>query len=195
MDIQRFVERERGLKFKTNVDVQLASDDEFTQMLDQELAKEGPALAESATGAARPRSDPSDRRLHEGQRDLLDNTVLGFYDPETKKLVVRGTEVTPFVRDTLAHELTHALDDQWFDLDRPQLDTADDETGFGFTALAEGDATAVEQAVPRFVVVSEHAAVAKEQEDPASSRIPRSSRCRKCCATSSRSPTPTGRCW
>jgi hypothetical protein len=165
LDIQQFVERQRGLKFKTNVDVQLATDDELTQMLDQELAKEGPALAESqqvlrALGLIPPTFD-----LTKAERDLLDNSVLGFYDPETKKLVVRGTEVTPFVRDTLAHELTHALDDQWFVLDRPQLDAADDETGFGFTALTEGDATRVEQAYLKSLSPRERAAVVKEQQD------------------------------
>jgi len=163
LDIQRFVERERDLKFKTNVEVQLATTDELTRMLDEELAKEGPAIAESqqvlrALGLIPPTFD-----LAKAQRDLLDNTVLGFYDPETKKLVVRGTQVTPFVRDTLAHELTHALDDQWFNLDRPQLDTADDESGFGFTGLAEGDATRVEQAYLDSLSSGEQAAVAREQ--------------------------------
>jgi len=165
LDIQRFVERERDLKFKTNVEVQLATTDELTRMLDEELAKEGPAIAESqqvlrALGLIPPTFD-----LAKAQRDLLDNTVLGFYDPETKKLVVRGTEVTPFVRDTLAHELTHALDDQWFNLDRPQLDTADDETSFGFTGLAEGDATRVEKAYLDSLSSGERAAIEKEQQD------------------------------
>ncbi|MEY2459455.1 MAG: hypothetical protein QOG30_1285, partial [Acidimicrobiaceae bacterium] len=56
------------------------------------------------------------------------------------------TETTPFVREILAHELTHALDDQWFDLNRPQLDTADDESAFGLSALAEGNARRIEDA-------------------------------------------------
>jgi len=165
LDIQKFVERERGLTFKTNVEVQLASAAELTRMLDEELAKEGAGIAESqqvlrALGLIPPTFD-----LAKAQRDLLDNTVLGFYDPETKKLVVRGTEVTPFVRDTLAHELTHALDDQWFNLDRPQLDTADDETSFGFTGLAEGDATRVEKAYLDSLSSGERAAIEKEQQD------------------------------
>src|SRR5262249_8248814 len=44
LDIQAFVEKQRGLKFKTSVDVQLASDDEIAQILDQQLVKERPAI-------------------------------------------------------------------------------------------------------------------------------------------------------
>jgi len=77
------------------------------------------------------------------ERTLLTAGVVGFYDPETKQLVVRGTDTTPFTRRVLAHELTHALDDQHFDLNRQQLDKADDETGFGFSALVEGNARRV----------------------------------------------------
>ncbi|HMQ26056.1 MAG TPA: hypothetical protein PKA98_08710, partial [Acidimicrobiales bacterium] len=70
----------------------------------------------------------------------------GFYDPETDELVVRGADPTPYARSTIVHELTHALDDQHFELDRPELDEADDETGFAFTALVEGSAVTVEEA-------------------------------------------------
>jgi hypothetical protein len=164
-DIQAFVERERGLKFKTDVNVQLANDDELAQMLDKEFSEEQAGLLESqevlrAVGLIPPTFD-----LVQAERKLLNSSVLGFYDPETKQLVVRGTEVTPFVRETLAHELTHALDDQWFGLNRPQLDNADDETGFGFTALVEGDATRVEEAYLSSLSSSERADAAKEQQD------------------------------
>jgi hypothetical protein len=48
------------------------------------------------------------------------------------------------MRSTLAHELTHGLDDQYVGLDRPQYDKAKDEIGFGFDAISEGDARRVE---------------------------------------------------
>jgi hypothetical protein len=72
--------------------------------------------------------------------------VVGFYDPETAELVVRGAALTPYVRTTIAHELVHALDDQHFDLDRPDYDDADDEVSFGFSALVEGDARRIQNA-------------------------------------------------
>ena len=53
-------------------------------------------------------------------------------------MVVRGSADTPNLRITLVHELTHALDDQHFELDRPELDDASDESGFGVPAAGRG---------------------------------------------------------
>jgi hypothetical protein len=47
--------------------------------------------------------------------------VVGFYDPDSKRLVFLGSgqgDLSVDERLTLAHELTHALDDQHFDLRR-----------------------------------------------------------------------------
>jgi len=79
-------------------------------------------------------------------KSLLGAGVVDFYDPETGALVVRGTGLTPYVRTTIAHELTHALDDQYHDLDRPEYDDAQDEVAFGFSAIVEGNARRVEAA-------------------------------------------------
>ena len=146
LDIEKFVEQERGLKYKTKVDVHLAGDGEFQSRLLKDFDKERPALLEeqevlSALGLLTKGSD-----VIEESRSLLSAGVVGFYDPETKQLVVRGTAITPYVREVLAHELTHALDDQWFNLNRPELDNPDDESGFGFVGLAEGNARRIENA-------------------------------------------------
>jgi len=88
--------------------------------------------------------------------NLLSGLILGYYDPKTKELVVGQTatddrgEVDGTIKVTLAHELDHALTDQWFDFgSRTQaLDDADrEEEVDAFTALIEGDAKSVE---PRF---------------------------------------------
>jgi hypothetical protein len=99
----------------------------------------------------------------EEQRTLLSIGVGGFYDTESKELVVRGEDLTPFVREVLAHELTHALDDQWFGLDRPQLNNADNESGFGFSALVEGNASRVEYAYLDSLSPSEQSEAEDEQ--------------------------------
>jgi hypothetical protein len=54
--------------------------------------------------------------------------------------------VTPYVRQTIVHELVHALDDQHFELFREEYDERKDELPSGFTALVEGNARRVEQA-------------------------------------------------
>jgi hypothetical protein len=86
-----------------------------------------------------------DLDIDEAMRRLYQAGVLGFYDPETGELVIRGEAFTPFTRSTLVHELTHALDDQTFELDRPGYDDLTDETPFGFSAVVEGDARRVEK--------------------------------------------------
>jgi hypothetical protein len=145
-DIKRFVERERGLKFTKDVPVRLAGEGDFQSQLGPLLDQEKPALLEEqevlvSLGLLDPGSD-----LVALTRTLAEAGVVGFYNPSTGDLVVRGTAPTPYVRQVIAHELTHALDDQHFNLNRPQLDTADDETSFGFASLTEGDARRVEDA-------------------------------------------------
>ncbi len=145
-EISAVVEAERGLAFNEPVDVELAGEGEFQRRLLEDFDEGVDELRETevlleAFGLVEPGID-----LVEAMRALLGAGVVGFYDPETDELVVRGTALTPYVRTTIAHELTHALDDQRFDLDRPEYDDADDEIGFGFSALVEGNARRVEAA-------------------------------------------------
>ncbi|MGI8664160.1 MAG: hypothetical protein ACR2LQ_13270 [Acidimicrobiales bacterium] len=145
-DIERFVERERGLKFKADVPVELLDGNEFNTELFKGFEEEQPAIVEQAAVLKALGLVAANRDLVADERELLSIGVEGFYDQKTKRLVVRGTDTTPLIRKVLAHELTHALDDQWFNLDRPELDTADDESSFGFSALVEGNARVIEQA-------------------------------------------------
>ena len=145
-EISAAVERERGLSFREPVEVDLAGEGEFQRRLLEDFDEDVDELRRAevvfqALGLVGPDID-----LVESMRELLGAGVVGFYDPETDELVVRGTALTPYVRTTIAHELTHALDDQHFDLDRPEYDDADDEVGFGFSAVVEGNARRVEAA-------------------------------------------------
>jgi hypothetical protein len=81
--------------------------------------------------------------------DLFAGLVLGFYDPKTKELVVGdpGGEPDPGLKVTIAHELDHALTDQWFDFGGRDdtLDAADREEEIdALDALIEGDAKLLE---------------------------------------------------
>ena len=76
--------------------------------------------------------------------------VLAYYSPETGSITVRGRRITPSVKATLVHELTHALQDQYFHFGaREQSLTmkhdpgADAEVSMLHT-LAEGDAQRAE---------------------------------------------------
>ena len=124
--------------------VELESDADFTATLSRLTRREGTDPASQilvkvfrALGLVEGPFDPS--TLGGDTED-----VLGFYDARSRRLLVRGATPTPAVRRVLVHELTHALDDQYFTLERPGMDRRDDEAGVAFEALVEGDAVRVE---------------------------------------------------
>ena len=139
--IERFVERERGLRFKRPVKVALLSRRAFLKKLHGSQGAPKPAEVEQLTstlaalGLISPRLD-----VVKAFKKAYDAGTLGFYDFKDKRLYVRGTRATPGVRAVLSHELTHALDDQWFGLLRPALRKDNQEKDLAFTALSEGDA-------------------------------------------------------
>lgn len=99
------------------------------------------ARALSALGAVPPGTD-----LEREVTDLLEAQVVGFYDTETKELVVRAEDVEDGLdaveRLTLVHELEHALADQALDL--PDLDDpapGEEDATSAALAVVEGDAS------------------------------------------------------
>lgn len=139
-ELEAFVESARGLRFLQPVDVAILGDAAFRRALAggealEEIDTEVETGVLRALGLIGAGDDVGDA----GEVDA--DSVAGFYDTETKELVVRGARLTPFVRQVLVHELTHALDDQHFDLDP---DLLDDEAALAFDALVEGNATVVE---------------------------------------------------
>lgn len=145
---ERFVERERGLTFKTAVKVTFLAGADFQKRIEER---------DLGTPTERDRDARFLRALHlvdpgvdlvKAQIRLLDAGVVGFYDPKTKELVVRGVDASPATRHVLVHELTHALQDQYFPLDNPAADSGG-EQGDAFRAVVEGDAVRVEVAYLR----------------------------------------------
>lgn len=75
-----------------------------------------------------------------------DSNVTGFYDDSVRTLYVRGDSWEPIVEVTLVHELTHANQDQAFDLSRIGGATSTvDETWPALQSVIEGEATLVER--------------------------------------------------
>jgi hypothetical protein len=161
------VEKERGLRFKTRPTVLAMAEAEFVarfETLNREHYEEHTADYDAATvvlgalGFLR-----NNLSYYETAQAFGSAGVLGFYDPETDELAVRGGTMTPFVRTVVAHELVHALDDQWFDLDRPEYDDAKDEIGFGFSAIAEGNARRIENLYRETLTAAERASAEREE--------------------------------
>lgn len=162
-EISAFVEQERGLEFDGRVDIEFVDDDEFERRVLEDFDEEADELeAAGIVLAALGLVDP-DVDVVQAMRALTGGGVIGFYDPETGELVVRGAAITPHVRTVIAHELTHALDDQHFELDRPDLEDAEDESYFGFSALVEGNARRIENAYAATLTDDEQRAAYEEQ--------------------------------
>lgn len=84
-----------------------------------------------------------DPDVEAAQDDLADSGTLAYYDIEKKVVNVRGTRLTANTRVTLAHELTHALQDQHFDLAERTTSGTSEEVA-AIRTIVEGDAMTVE---------------------------------------------------
>jgi hypothetical protein len=76
--------------------------------------------------------------------DLLASQVAGLYDPDTKSMYVvsRTGALGPSEKTTFAHEYTHALQDQNFELSTFELaEIGEGDRGVARLSLIEGDAT------------------------------------------------------
>ncbi len=143
-ELSRFVADQRELEFLRPVEVELLTGQAFVDRLlrDVEENREETDQSEKVLRALQLIDPGVD--LFESFVSFYRDAVLGFYDPETDELVVRGAELTAYTRTTLAHELAHALDDQHFELYRPEVYDADDESALAFSSLIEGVSLSVE---------------------------------------------------
>jgi hypothetical protein len=144
-ELEAFVEQARGLKFTSPVRVTLLSDKAFRDKITAQ-AKGDKAEIDRLTRELRALDlIPAGTDIEKVTKALYGGLVLGYYDAKAKALFVRGGKPTPAVRVTLAHELTHALQDQHFGVDRPELAKRHDESDQAWSGLVEGDAVTVEQ--------------------------------------------------
>jgi hypothetical protein len=144
-ELQAYVAEARGLDFLEPVAVELASDAEFEARLLESFEEDLEEIEDVEVFYRALGLLDDETTLVDELRAIYSAGVLGFYDPETDELVVRGAALSPYVRQTIVHELVHALDDQHFELFREEYDDRKDEIALGFTALVEGNARRIEQ--------------------------------------------------
>ena len=139
--IVQFVETTRGLRFRHPVYIDLLDAAEYA-------ARAGTVLAGDASLATRTKDhgDLLDAfgfatayRPTADDANLSYDTDLGTYSPVTDRITLRGTSLTAGLRVVLAHELTHALQAQHFDI---RLGRSDD---FATRSIAEADAMRIGQ--------------------------------------------------
>ena len=90
---------------------------------------------------------PKGASLRKITLDFQAGQVAGYYSPDKDELFVvsRSGGVGPVEETTYAHEFTHQLQDQHFDLGALALDATDQsDRGLGRLALVEGDAVSVQ---------------------------------------------------
>jgi hypothetical protein len=183
--IERQLTEVRGLTFLRPVPSEVLSEPALARKLLAEVDEDTDEadLAQQARAYTLLGELPAGTDLVKLLREVRAESVLGFYVPGTGpdegRLYARSDRgLTPFTEWTLAHELTHAVTDQRFDLTR--LDRLDDQglddELFALLALTEGDATlASEHYVQSKLSPSEQAALASEalaQTTPRLDRAP-----------------------
>jgi hypothetical protein len=162
--IEAFVEKERGLTFKHKVHFAVLGKKAFLAKLHahdkppKALEIEKSEAVFTSLGLLSRTVD-----LVKAFKTATDEGTLGFYDPKSKRMYVLGHRATPGVRAVLSHELTHALTDQWFGINRPKLDKGNQELGLAFTALTEGDAERTRVAYEKTMSAADQAAAKREE--------------------------------
>lgn len=136
------IEAGTRLKFKSPPKIEVRTREEVRRFLEQKMATELPAEELIGQDRAYKRFGliPDTLDLRTFMVGLLTEQIAGYYDPATKQLyVVEGAE--PALTDmTVSHELVHALQDQYFNLDSIQKLKGNNDRQVAAQALFEGQA-------------------------------------------------------
>jgi hypothetical protein len=138
----------RALQPKTPIQKGVKSREEIFKYLnehvrktysEEELREEGETLRELGL-------IPADMDYKGFVLKLLTEQVEGFYDPDDKTFYIASWIPAEAQKPTMVHELTHALQDQYFDLNRILNDEEkvnNNDQALAHQAVIEGDAVAV----------------------------------------------------
>jgi hypothetical protein len=144
------VEALRGLKFKHPVRITYVSAQSFEGRLTTrpaDLQKQRKQIDEAAGLLRAAGLIGADVDLAKAVDTTQAASTVAFYDFDDKVVYVRGAGAfTVETRVTLAHELTHVLQDEHFDLPRLEKRARDSKSGSSdaLTSLIEGDATRIQ---------------------------------------------------
>jgi len=137
------IEQATGLKFKTTPRLELRSREQVRDFLVGKFNESTPAeqlrgeeMAYKLFGLI-----PDTMDLRGFLLELLTEQIIGYYDPATKVLYVVEGAPRDLADITVTHELIHALQDQYIDLDSIQKSSADSDRQVAAQAVLEGQAT------------------------------------------------------
>ncbi len=140
------VESIRGLVFKRDVDVTVVDDEISQRHMMRRLEKFG--VLEDLEWDARALEllglMPAGTDIMAAYRSFMREQAGGFYDPDSEAFFLLDDMPTALMPVLAAHELTHALEDQYHDLDaRLQEYRDDDDRLFALSSVHEGSAMLV----------------------------------------------------
>jgi hypothetical protein len=143
------IEKSVGVKFKTPPKLEIRSRQQVRDYLVRKFNETAPQqeiAGEEATykllGLI-----PDTLDLRKLLVNLLTQQIVGYYDPATKVLYVVAEAPQDLVGTTITHELVHALQDQYVNLDSLQHITGDEDKQTAVQAVIEGQATAEQMAI------------------------------------------------
>jgi hypothetical protein len=136
------IEKAIGLKFKTPPKVETRSKDQVRDYLLKQFNDPQAVRDLNGEEAAYKRLGliPDTLKLRPFFISLLEEQIVGFYDPGTKVLYVVDGAAKDIAAITITHELVHALQDQYISLDSVQKVHGDNDRQSAAQAVFEGQA-------------------------------------------------------
>ncbi|RMF79630.1 MAG: hypothetical protein D6744_08950, partial [Planctomycetota bacterium] len=146
--VRREVEELRGWKFKRDVPTEVYDERQLRAFIEKKIFEEqfgGGRLERTEAFLRMVGLIPEDCDLRDTIVAVLLNQVGGFYGGRTKSFYMlkrEGVGYGPLLTRTLvAHELTHALDDQYVDLGKLINTELSEDAAIAIGAVVEGSAT------------------------------------------------------
>jgi len=137
------IEKALGVKFKTPPRLEVRTRDQVREFLLQRMQE--PAIktqiANQETTYKLLGMIPDTMHLADLLVKVLTEQIIGYYDPKTKVLYVVNGAPEEYTGITIMHELVHALQDQYVNLDSLEHITGDDDRATAAQAVIEGQAT------------------------------------------------------
>jgi hypothetical protein len=141
-DVVPRLEKQLGMPFKTPPKLERKSRDEVRAFVMEQLTSErARAQLEGQQSAYRVLGlIPDTLQLMGLLQRLLEEQIIGYYDPKTKTLYVVDGASQLLLEQTVTHELVHALQDQYVSIDSIQGSTEDADRSAAAQAILEGQA-------------------------------------------------------
>jgi hypothetical protein len=137
------IEKALGVKFKTPPKFELRSRDQVREFLLQKMREPGvqKQLANQEASLKLLGMIPDTMHLADFYVKVLTEQIMGYYDPKTKVLYIVKDAPEEYAGITIMHELVHALQDQYTNLDSLEHIAGDDDRAAAAQAVIEGQAT------------------------------------------------------